>query len=218
MQRRTTALIARTASAFVIAWFALSGYATAETLRAWVVMTAPTLSARDQTMVREEVDRIWAPYDVSLQWHDRAPEMDEWHHPVITIRVQDDAMRSRPKRGGAILGEVPVVENLMLPRITISPTAVQDLVADGISPLNSYPRFAQVYPRFMGRVIAHELGHLLLQMRDHSKTGLMRAHFTFRDVVSNFRQGFHLEPRSVARLDSSRPSNSVRVAALTSSR
>lgn len=218
MQRKNNSLITRTAAAFFVATFAFSGYATAETLRAWVVLTAPTLSARDQTIVREEVDRIWARYDVSLQWHDRAPEIDEWQHLVVTIRVQDGAMVSRPKRGGPILGEVPVVENKMIPRITIAPSAVEEMVAAGISPLNSYPRFAQIYPRFMGRVIAHELGHLLLQMRDHSRTGLMRAQFTFRDTVSDYRHGFHLEPRSVARLDSARPSNSVRVAGLTGAR
>jgi hypothetical protein len=106
----------------------------------------------------------------------------------------------------------------MLPRITISPSAVEQIVADGISPNGNFPRFSQVYPRFMGRVIAHEFGHLLLQTREHSRTGLMRANFAFRDAVSDYRLGFHLEPRAVARLDSARPSNSVRVAGLTGAR
>lgn len=37
----------------------------------------------------------------------------------------------------------------------------------------------------LGRVIAHELGHLLLKTNDHSANGLMRAHWTPESVRRN---------------------------------
>jgi hypothetical protein len=38
--------------------------------------------------------------------------------------------------------------------------------------------------RFLGRILAHELGHILLNSAQHQPTGLMRAHYRARDVLS----------------------------------
>jgi hypothetical protein len=104
----------------------------------------------------------------------------------------------------------------MLPSITISPAGAKHIVSGGISPIDNFPRFSHVYARFIGRVIAHEFGHLLLRSRDHAKTGLMRARFTFRDAVSDHRQGFHLEPETVARLGDPSRTHGVMVADMMS--
>jgi hypothetical protein len=38
--------------------------------------------------------------------------------------------------------------------------------------------------RFLGRILAHELGHVLLNSTRHQAKGLMRAQFRARDVLS----------------------------------
>ena len=52
----------------------------------------------------------------------------------------------------------------------------------------------------IGRVVAHEIGHWLLRARDHSTTGLMRAHHTTDALADPGREGFGLAPADVARL------------------
>jgi hypothetical protein len=42
---------------------------------------------------------------------------------------------------------------------------------------------AKLFGRLAGRVIAHELGHLLLDSASHSDAGLMRARFLHGDVM-----------------------------------
>jgi hypothetical protein len=39
----------------------------------------------------------------------------------------------------------------------------------------------------LGRAIAHELGHLLMATNAHSKSGLMRAHWTSKEVRGNMK-------------------------------
>jgi hypothetical protein len=54
--------------------------------------------------------------------------------------------------------------------------------------------------RAAGRVIAHEIGHYLLQMPEHTATGLMRAGHSADEFVSPAREGFELSEEAAARL------------------
>ncbi len=50
----------------------------------------------------------------------------------------------------------------------------------------------------LGRVVAHELGHLLLGKKTHSATGLMRGHWSHRDVTSARPRDWSFSPEEVA--------------------
>ena len=58
----------------------------------------------------------------------------------------------------------------------------------------------RVLGRMIGRVVAHEIGHWLLRSRDHSTSGLMRAHQTTDALADPGRAGFALAPADFARL------------------
>jgi len=45
--------------------------------------------------------------------------------------------------------------------------------------------YDRLYGRFLGRIVAHELGHLLLDSVHHRDRGLMRPRFDVRDVRSD---------------------------------
>jgi len=51
----------------------------------------------------------------------------------------------------------------------------------------------RVYGRFLGRIVAHELGHLLLDSVDHRDRGLMRPRFDVRDVRSDARARYEFD-------------------------
>lgn len=47
-----------------------------------------------------------------------------------------------------------------------------------------------MYARSLGRVLAHELGHLLLRLYGHRDDGLMRSSFSHRTLVAKSRRAF----------------------------
>ena len=50
----------------------------------------------------------------------------------------------------------------------------------------------RVYARALGRVLAHELGHLLLRLNGHRDRGLMRSVFSHRSLITRGRGAFRL--------------------------
>jgi hypothetical protein len=46
----------------------------------------------------------------------------------------------------------------------------------------------------LGRAVAHEIGHLLLQARSHSRTGLMRGAWSREDLMRNRREDWVFSP------------------------
>jgi hypothetical protein len=56
----------------------------------------------------------------------------------------------------------------------------------------------------LGRVVAHELGHLLLGKKAHTGTGLMRGHWSYRDVTSAQPADWSFSPEEVAEIGRTR--------------
>jgi hypothetical protein len=73
----------------------------------------------------------------------------------------------------------------------------------------------------LGRVVAHELGHVLLTTLSHSDKGLMRPVFGLKDVLSDDERMTDLTPIETNRLASRfslEPIDSTRVASTVASR
>jgi hypothetical protein len=56
--------------------------------------------------------------------------------------------------------------------------------------------------RALGRVLAHEIGHVLLAVRQHDRAGLMRAVFTPAELAAPDRDSFRLTTDDLGRLRS----------------
>ncbi|HET9268537.1 MAG TPA: hypothetical protein VFO31_10250, partial [Vicinamibacterales bacterium] len=54
--------------------------------------------------------------------------------------------------------------------------------------------------RALGRVLAHEIGHVLLAARGHGRSGLMRATFRAEELAGRDRRPFRLTCSDVDRL------------------
>jgi hypothetical protein len=59
---------------------------------------------------------------------------------------------------------------------------------DRIREMSSPPRAAT--PVLLGRAMAHEIGHLLLGANAHSRSGIMRAHWSDQDLTMGTRGEF----------------------------
>ena len=69
-------------------------------------------------------------------------------------------------------------------------------------PLEASPAHVQelFLTRTLGRAIAHEVGHYLLNSPAHPPTGLMRERMTPADIMLNPRAGDLFDPTEIARL------------------
>jgi hypothetical protein len=129
-----------------------------------------------------EIQRIWQSAGVEFQWVGRLPAGEPMYDRIIMVHVTDDPADGIRIPPGA-LGAVPMVAGRMRQMVYVSPTAIKRLIATA-DVASSDGQFANLYARTVGRVVAHELGHLLLRSSAHRTTGLMRKSFVARDVVS----------------------------------
>lgn len=150
------------------------------------------------TAMRREVERIWRSTGLRITWSDRPPRLQHAFDRVIVVDVRDTAPSATSLPAGA-LGGVPKVEGRMRQIIFVSPSAVKGLlVSAGLLPLEG--RFAPAYARMVGRVVAHELGHLLLDTSAHRHAGLMRETFVALDALSSDTSRFAPAREEIARI------------------
>jgi Zn-dependent protease with chaperone function len=153
-------------------------------------LPAPTMG------LRREIERIWQSTGVEFRWAERLREDASHADYVITVQVTDAPADGVRIPAGAF-GGVPIVGGRMRPMIYVSPSAVKALVTSaGVSPGSG--TFTVLYSRTVARVIAHELGHVLLHSDGHRSAGLMRATFVDGDVVSGDADRFGLATMDVA--------------------
>lgn len=146
--------------------------------------------------ITAEVGRIWSHTGVDLRWsHGRAADDSRAGRVILVIvsDVQPDGWRV-PHRA---LGGVPMVAGHLRQIIYVAPSRVRRLVVStGAQPRD--PHFERLYARMLGRVIAHELGHLLLRSGEHRDDGLMRESFEKQDVLSSAHDRFAVSSADVA--------------------
>ena len=157
--------------------------------------------------MQDEASAIWKEYGVRLVWADR-------DHPVACERV-DATFEVVVRRGSE---QVPALtKRVVLGRTHLEPAAIDHtqihLEYDAVErTLRLLPRTrllelaATPYlgprelGRALGRVLAHEIGHVLLNLRDHPLSGLMRRAFEPAELVGFGRWSFTLSPGEIEHL------------------
>ena len=165
-----------------------------------IVITSDGLKHADpgtRLVARDEVEAVWAPYGVLVLWENRAGESPARADLVIRIAITEEPV---PGARPTALAAVFRVNTFFRRFIVVSQPAVRNLVRHTARVVPGSPAFDRLYARLLGRVIAHELGHILLSSTDHSASGLMRQEFDKKDVLYGARDGLRLEPEQVAML------------------
>jgi hypothetical protein len=167
------------------------------------------LSARDElpgtalTAVRAEANRIWARHRIVLVWgRDRPLSTDTRYAAVIPVIFDDREMAKFPaQRGDDALARAVFLGRNQTIYVSVSRTLgmVRRLHGIGTDLHNQGARDIRA-GTFVGRVVAHELGHILLTSPAHAATGLMRPMFVFRDLVSGDDASIELTAADAGRL------------------
>jgi hypothetical protein len=161
----------------------------------WAVMRGGTLTGSQMTTAQREVERIWFAYGVKFTWHDRLPHADEapGQRPVVIRLDEQNFQTTIASRAPNALGATLKVGERFMQVIFISPRAAAEKVRGVVSYTDAPVLHEYLLARFIGRVIAHEFGHLMLNTTRHSSEGLMRHEFSRRDVLTDTAMNFHLD-------------------------
>jgi hypothetical protein len=156
--------------------------------------------------MKKEAASIWEPYGVWLQWG-----LTAGRARCACTQASFDVLLDRPpaRRTGSfttVLGSTQLaVRAIEHAPVYIDREATEALlgsltVEQRIRLLRRYSAGPGDVGRALGRVLAHEVGHVLLAVRNHPPRGLMRSTFFAEDLLTPQRDSYTLSPAEVTRL------------------
>ena len=165
------------------------------------VHASPDVSPRLVKWTFEEADAIWRDAGVRIRWTlenenelvPAVPDRGDW------LRVVIDHNRGMNLGADVALGWVTFEGDQPRPEIHLSYTNAVDGL-ERIAPrtmmhLLSQMRTDELVATALGRALAHELGHYLLELKEHvGGDDLMHADWTADELFGPVRPRFHLNP------------------------
>lgn len=155
-----------------------------------------SISARGAEVVLAESNAIWRPHGVGIRWTEQSDSSCE---RLIAVKGDQEALAEDATSESA-LGWVPFVEGRASQLVFLRVGRARMLV-DALSsgpPLWGFTELLRA--KLLGRTLAHELGHVLLNSRSHEESGLMRARYRARDVLGVPTSAYTLNAVERARL------------------
>ena len=161
-----------------------------------------SLTSRGMTeRVKAETEAIWGSYGVRLEWTDADAPESTAHRTFLDARVERRFDRRRQMEWPAVLGRTTVAPDAPMWRpIRVSFEATERALALRTSGPSGRIVLDPELGRALGRVLAHEIGHVLLGPPHHDLAGLMRASFSAEELGDPDRTPFRLTRGGVERL------------------
>ena len=176
-----------------------------------------TLRFRDRTPSRalvesmtREASAIWQRYDVRIQWSTENQSLAPNSVRCAARHGSFDASIvrrwGRATSGNAVLGTTWLTPaEIDHAPIYIDQDAtervLESLARESLAHLVGHQFIAPSdLGRALGRVLAHEIGHVILAARCHGARGLMRPVFLATDLVTHNRQSYGLSDAELTRL------------------
>jgi hypothetical protein len=143
------------------------------------------------TAMQREVEDLVVPSGVHVAWVDPKSQAPDVYNRIarIALRGQCDLAAPLPahvrlkKNDPEPLGQTQVVEGRVLPIADVHCDAVRKLVGDVLR-ASSAEEQQELFGRSLGRVMAHELYHILLRTRAHGRSGLARPAQTQAELLA----------------------------------
>jgi hypothetical protein len=151
-------------------------------------------------ILKDETESIWRPYGVQVEWVDA--QLGDVAAEGFSVEAVIDRRTEGPADPDrAVLGRAFVPKDAVgAGPIRVSFNATERMLMRRHA---SGPFVAERdMGRALGRVLAHEIGHVLLAVRNHDHEGLMRAVFTPVELGAPGRESFRLSRDGLGRLRS----------------
>ncbi len=164
------------------------------TLDAWLTISADLPDAARRTLV-QEAESIWRDAGVEITWVARS----QADAPRRVLRVLVDRRPGTPGlKGNWVVGELLRFDDGAA--VAIASIARAELVVNaaggGRSHVSPDVVFQHRLGLVLGRAVAHEIGHYLLEDGGHASHGLMRASFQPREFTDLRTGTFDLDEAS----------------------
>jgi hypothetical protein len=151
-------------------------------------------------ILKDETESIWRPYGVQVEWVDA--QLGDVAAEGFSVEAVIDRRTEGPEDPDrAVLGRAFVPKDAAGAgpiRVSFNATERMLLRRHASGPFVAERDMG----RALGRVLAHEIGHVLLAVRNHDQAGLMRAIFSPAELGSPDRQSFRLSRDGLGRLRS----------------
>lgn len=166
----------------------------------------PSVTSRRVTdRLKLETEAIWRPYGIQLKWTEAGPSEPAAKSVALDASLERRFERRQDMKWPAVLGSAVVQPDAP----TGQPIRVSFDATERVLALRETRRPAMAgivldpeLARALGRVLAHEIGHVLLGAPYHDRGGLMRASFRPEELGEPDRSPFRLTCGSVGRLRS----------------
>ena len=148
--------------------------------------TAPVGNSLE--VMQREVDKLLKPAGVTVNWRlVRENRGDETHSRLVVLKFigacrADWSVQTHGDDGAAV-GDTQVAEGRVLPFSEVRCDVVRQALSY-LAPASSKEQRQEALGLAMGRVVAHELYHVLARTTSHAEKGLAKASQTLRDLIS----------------------------------
>lgn len=173
-----------------------------------VYLNAPgNLSPSILQSMQGETQRLLKSLDTPLLWRETATPQEDSGRLVVVRFIGscffEDYNASRPVTPvkGQPLASTAIANGRVLPFVSVQCSRVRDLIAPSVIGMRSSDRDVAL-GKAIGRVMAHEIYHVLSGDRKHSETGVAAECMSMRDLLA---PRFELDTISLAQMKQVRP-------------
>jgi hypothetical protein len=151
--------------------------------------------------LKRETARLVSPADYSLAWLRKAQAgRGDTYEQLVVVRFGGTcrglAEAEPPVSEAGSLATTAVADGQVLPFVQLNCDRTRRLIAPALATLPSGARDV-LFGRALGRVLAHELYHVLAQTTGHSERGVSKPCFRLADLVAS---RFQFDAVSVAQM------------------
>lgn len=173
--------------------------------------TTDTASSVRSAAIRTAAE-IVAEAGVSVEWRDCTNTstepgcQDVRHGRDLIVRIMPEVTPSASFRGSALQLRTVPGRSLQLGVAVINPvTLAGEMATIFHEQVRAVARRSGVDDtQLLGRAVAHEVGHLLLRVREHSASGIMRGAWSLEELATNRPEDWQFAPTDRERIQRAR--------------
>lgn len=147
--------------------------------------SAATVPLRTAEAMRAETARLLAPAGLRLDWRGTVARGEDFPQ-LISLGLRGDCAAGpdfRPTGPDLRLAHTAVSDGKVLPFATVECGLVRKVLARQLIQAEKEER-EELLGRALGRVVAHEIYHMVLRTREHSSSGASRPCFRPSDLTA----------------------------------
>lgn len=140
-------------------------------------------------LLRREVDHIFQPSGLTLRWESGRRRQSGIYDRVVVVRLRGRCTAQRVTDfhegslvNGSPLGRTYVMDGEVIPHAEVDCDQVARALAELRGRLTTNLIVANLYARLAGRVLSHEMMHILLETREHDAADFTRPSLRLEDL------------------------------------